>query len=136
MATDYPKQYDRSDWPDYIKSYESQVRDYVSQGCDFYFNLLWWRAMRCVPLAVFLRQTMPEFCRGYLGYLFRYFLNGEHTENYYTDGDGVKVSKYTSDFDGRIKERELAKKIMHKAAEGGEDTWRYRGQFSKNNNIL
>ena len=88
--------------------------------------------MRCVPLAVFLRETMPEFCRGYMGYLFRYFLNGEHKENYYTDDAGVKVSKYTSDFDGRIKERELAKVIMHKAGEEGEEAWRMRGQHSKN----
>lgn len=132
MATEYPEPYDRSDWSDFIKSYEEQVRNYVSQGCDFYFNLLWWRAMRCVPLAVFLRQTMPEFCRGYLGYLFRYFLNGEHKENYYTDDAGVKVSKYTSDFDGRIKERELAKLLMHKAGEEGEEAWRMRGQYSKN----
>lgn len=132
MAAVYPNPYDRSDWPDFIKSYESQVRDYVSQGCDFYFNLLWWRAMRCIPLAVFLRETMPEFCRGYMGYLFRYFLNGEDKENYYTDDNGVKVSKYTSDFDGRIKERELAKLLMHKAGEEGEEAWRMRGQHSKN----
>lgn len=132
MATQYPNQYNRSDWDDFIKSYEEQVRNFVSQGCDFYFNLLWWRAMRCIPLAVFLREAMPEFCRGYMGYLFRYFLNGDGRENYYTDDNGVKVSKYTSDFDGRIKERELAKLIMHKAGEEGEDAWRMRGQHSKN----
>ncbi len=132
MATKWPSPYDRQKWPNFISSYEQQVRDYVSQGCDFYFNLLWWRAMRCVPLAVFLRQTMPEFCRGYMGYLFRYFLNGEGKENYYTNDNGVKVSKYTSDFDGRIKERELAKLLMHKAGEEGEEAWRMRGQYSKN----
>ena len=132
MATRWPSPYDRQKWPNFISSYEQQVRDYVSQGCDFYFNLLWWRAMRCVPLAVFLRQTMPEFCRGYMGYLFRYFLNGEGKENYYINDNGVKVSKYTSDFDGRIKERELAKLLMHKAGEEGEEAWRMRGQHSKN----
>ena len=133
MATLYPKPYDRRKWDNFIVSYEEQLERYVTQGCDFYFNLLFWRAIRCVPLAIFLRHTMPEFCRGYMGYLFRYFLNGEHTgANYYKDNSGKKISKLTSEFDGEIKERELAKKIMHEAGgKNGEDAFRYRGQLYK-----
>jgi len=69
-----------------------------------------------------------------MGYLFRYFLNGDGKENYYIDDNGVKVSKYTSDFDGRVKERELAKYLMDKAGEEGQEAWRFRGQHSKNAN--
>ena len=138
MASRYPKPYDRSIWPNFIENYERQVNEFVSQGCDFYFNLLFWRAMRCIPLAVFLRDTMPEFCRGYMGYLFRYFLDGEKVDGKdtitYKNSNGVKISIYTSEFDGSIKERELAKKIVSKAggAHNGQDTFRYRGQISKN----
>jgi len=134
----YPNPYDRSNWPNFIENYERQVNEFVSQGCDFYFNLLFWRAMRCIPLAVFLRDTMPEFCRGYLGYLFRYFLDGEKVDGKdtitYKNSNGVKISIYTSEFDGSIKERELAKKIVSNAGGpyNGQDTFRYRGQISKN----
>lgn len=134
----YPNPYGRRNWPNFIENYERQVNEFVSQGCDFYFNLLFWRAMRCIPLAVFLRDTMPEFCRGYMGYLFRYFLDGEKVDGKdtitYKNSNGEKISIYTSEFDGSIKERELAKKIVSKAggAHNGQDTFRYRGQISKN----
>lgn len=75
---------------------------------DFRVNIMIWRAMKCIPYAVYMRNTYPGFCRVYMSCLFRSALK----ESKYKTNDGTTISPYDPSFSGEIREQEFAYKIL------------------------
>jgi hypothetical protein len=42
----------------------------INNGSDFIFGEIFWRAARCIPVAVYLGRTFPHFMKLYMGALF------------------------------------------------------------------
>ena len=80
---------------------------------DFRVNIMIWRAMKCIPYAVYMRNTYPGFCRVYMSCLFRSALDDAS----YVNNEGINISSYDPNFSGEIKECEFTYKILSKSSQ-------------------
>ena len=126
----FPERYERVKWVNIVQQFEEEKNKLFKENSDMEVNIMMYRAMRCIPYAVYLRNKYPAFCRCYMGVIFRSALKESDKIEYKKD---KFCSIYSPEFDGQVKEREFADYFIAKQnPKYGYDYWDLRHRDTGN----